>query len=142
GKKIGSVVTLDVHRFGKNLKVKIRPEAWPESTTPVASRKQPPMERKANRLGLKVESITTELADQYGVEKIDGVIITEVENGSVAAKKGLQAGDIITEVNQHAVKTPKEFREALKSADLKKGVILNFTSQGTGKFEILKDSGD
>jgi len=142
GKKIGSVVTLDVHRFGKNLKVKVRPEAWPEQTTPVVARKPTLKEEKANTLGLTVESLTTELADQFGVEKMDGVIVTEVENGSAAAKKGLQAGDIITEVNQQPVKTPKEFREALKNADLKKGVIVNFTSRGTGKFEILKESGD
>jgi serine protease Do len=142
GKKIGSVVTLDVYRFGKNLKVKVRPEAWPDQTTPVVARKPPVKEEKANRLGLTVESITTELADQFGVDKVDGVIVTEVENGSAAARKGLQAGDIITEINQQPVRTPKEFREALKSADLKKGVIVNFTSRGTGKFEILKDSGD
>ncbi len=142
GKKIGSVVTLDVHRFGKNLKVKVRPEAWPDQATPVVARKPQLKEDKASSLGLTVESITTELADQFGVEKIDGVIVTEVQNGSLAAKKGLEAGDIITEVNQQSVRTPKEFRDALKSADLKKGVILNFTSHGSGKFEILKDSGD
>ena len=150
GKKIGSVVTLDVHRFervkgdvvGKNLKVKVRPEAWPEQTTPVVARKIPVKEEKPNRLGLTVESITTELADQFGVEKTEGVIVTEVENGSSAAKKGLQAGDIITEVNQQPVRTPKEFREALQGADLKRGVIVNFISRGTGKFEILKDSGE
>ena len=146
-KKIGSVVTLDVHRLdsqrlGKNIKVKVRPEAWPEQSTPVVARKAPLKEEKPNTLGLKVESITTELADQFGVEKTEGVIITEVDEGSAAAKKGLAAGDIITEVNQQAVRTPKEFREALKRADLKKGVILNFTSHGTSRFEILKDSGD
>ena len=142
GKKIGSVVMLDVHRFGKNLKVKVRPEAWPDQPTPVVARKSAPKEEKANTLGLTVESLTTELAEQFGVEKIAGVIVTEVQNGSVAAKKGLQAGDIITEVNQQAVTTPKEFREALKNADLKKGVIINFTSRGTGRFEILKESGE
>jgi len=142
GKKIGSVVTLDVHRFGKSLKVKVRPEAWPEQTTPVVARKLPVKEEKPSRFGLTVESITPELADQFGVEKVEGVIVTEVENGSAAAKKGLQAGDIITEVNQRPVRTPKEFREALQGADLKRGVIVNFISRGTGKFEILKDSGE
>jgi serine protease Do len=142
GKKVGSVVTLDVHRFGKNLKVKVRPEAWPDQTTPVIALKPALKPDKGNTLGLTVESITTELADQFGVEKTEGIIVTEVETGGVAAKNGLETGDIITEVNQQAVKSPKEFREALKKADLKKGVILNFTRHGTGRFEILKDSGD
>src|SRR6185436_15015239 len=52
GKKIGSVVTLDVHRFGKSLKVKVRPEAWPEQTTPVVARKLPVKEEKPSRFGL------------------------------------------------------------------------------------------
>src|SRR5207247_5728287 len=38
GKKIGSTVVLDVHRFGKNIKVKVKPEAWPDETTPLVSK--------------------------------------------------------------------------------------------------------
>ena len=41
-----------------------------------------------------------------------------------------------------AVANTKQFREALKGADPKKGVIINFTSKGTSRFAILKDSGD
>ena len=74
--------------------------------------------------------------------RIDGVIVTEVERNSIAEKNGLKTGDIITEVNRKPVKSPKDFREALKSADLKKGVLLNFNTNGTGKSEILKESGD
>lgn len=141
-KKIGQNVTLDVHRNGKNLKVKIKPDAWPDDAVPVANKRTPVEEEDAKNLGLTVKSVTKELAAQFGVEKTDGVIVTEVEQGSVADRKGIRAGDIITEVNQKAVTTAKEFRDALKSSDPKKGVIINFTSRGTSKFEILKDSGD
>jgi serine protease Do len=82
------------------------------------------------------------LADQFGVEKTDGVIVTEVEQSSPAGRIGLRPGDIITEVNHKPVSSVKEFREALKGGDPKKGHIINFTSRGTSKFEILKDSGD
>ena len=59
-----------------------------------------------------------------------------------ASRYGLKPGDIITEVYRKPVKTLKEFREALRRADLKKGVLLNFSNNGTGKSEILKESGD
>jgi len=93
-------------------------------------------------LGLTVRSMTKDLAEQFGVEKIDGLIVIEVESGSPAERKGLRPGDIITEVNQRSVTSPKLFRDALKSADPRTGVIINFTSRGTSKFKILKESGD
>lgn len=147
GKKVGSVVTLDVHRLdedrrGSNVKVKVKPQAWPEPTASLVARKQPAKEAKPRPLGLTVESVTQELVEQFGVEKSEGVIITEVDKGSAADRKRLQPGDIITEVNHKAVRNPKEFREALQAADLKKGVFLSFTTRGTDKFEILRDSGD
>jgi serine protease Do len=141
-KKIGQNVTLDVYRKGKNIKIKVKPDAWPDEAIPVAHSRLPSEEEGTKNLGLTVRSLSRELADQFGVEKIEGVIVTEVEQGSPAARVGLRPGDIITEVNYKPVTTPKEFRDALKSGDPKKGHIINFTSRGTSKFEILKDSGD
>jgi serine protease Do len=142
GKKIGAPVTLDVHRFGKNMKVKVNPEAWPDDLMPVTTRRTAAPEAKEKKLGLTVQSLTTELAKEFGVDKIEGVIVTEVENGSLAGKKGIRPGDVITEVNHKEVATPREFREAVKAGDLKKGIILNYISRGTSRFEILKESGD
>jgi len=142
-KKIGSAVTLDVHRGGKNIKVKIKPDAWPDDTTFVVNKRSSPTEEESTvKFGLKVQAITAELAERYGVNKADGVIITEVERGSAAERAGLRAGDIITEINHKAVSTPKQFRDTIKAADPKKGVIINFTSRGTSRFEILKESGE
>jgi serine protease Do len=144
GKKIGDTVVLDVHRSGKNIKVKVKPDAWPDEPTLVAGRRTPSTgePETSSKFGLKVEAITTEMAEQYGISKSDGVVITEVERGSLAERKGLRPGDVITEVNHKPIASPKQFRDALKSVDPKKGVILNFTSRGTSKFEILKETGD
>ena len=141
-KKLGEAVTLDVHRFGKNLKLKIKPEAWPEPGTTVVTRKPAGREEAGRALGLSVEPISKELTEQFSLEARQGVVVTEVERGSAAERKGIQAGDVITEVNQKPVANPKQFREALKAADLKKGVIISFTRGGTSSFEILKDGGE
>jgi len=143
-KKIGATVTLDVHRSGKNIKVKVKPDAWPDETAFAVNKRTSPGEEEeaGSRFGLKVQAITSELAEQYGISKSDGVVITEVERGSAAERKGLRPGDVITEVNHKPVTTPKQFRDVLKAIDPKKGVIVNFTSRGTSKFEILKESGD
>ena len=141
-KKIGQPINLDVYRNGKNLKVKVKTDAWPDETASVAKGENSAPDDPSRNLGLTVKTLTRELADQFGVEKIEGVIVTEVEAGSIAARKAIEPGDIITEVNQKAVTTTKQFREAIKATDQKKGVIINFTSHGTSKFEILKDTGE
>jgi len=141
-KKVGQSVSLDVSRSGKNIKVKVLTGAWPDRPTPVVGQLETPPEDKSRTLGLAVQPMTSELAEQFGVDKSEGVIITEVEKGSVAERKGLRPGDIITEVNRKSVSTPKQFREAVKAGDLKKGIILNYTRGGTSTFEILKESGD
>jgi serine protease Do len=142
-KKIGTAVTLDVHRAGKNIKIKVKPDAWPEDATMVVNKRGFPTEEEStSKFGLKVQAITGELAERYGVTRGEGVIVTEVEHGSAAERSGLRAGDIITEVDHKPVSNSKQFRDAVKTADPKKGVIINFTSRGTSRFEILKESGD
>jgi serine protease Do len=143
-KKVGHNFTLDVMRGAKNIKVKLKTEAWPDPQPSEVASKAPTQEdRETTKMfGLTVRALTSELAEQFGVEKVDGVVVVEVQQGSAAARKGLRVGDIITEVDHKTVTTAKEFRDAVKSADTKKGVMINFTSRGTGKYEILKESGD
>ena len=141
-KPVGQPVTLDVYRNGKNIKVKVKTDVWPDGATLVANNRNPLPDDSTRDFGVTVKTLTKELAEQMGVDKTEGVIVTEVEAGSIAERAGLQAGDIVTEVGRKAVTNTKQFREALKGADPKKGVIINFTSKGTSRFAILKDSGD
>ena len=147
-KKIGGAVNLEVHRLdakmrGRNIKVKLVPEAWPDDESmPLAGSTRKSTPEKATSFGFTVQNITPELARQFGAEESEGVIITAVERGSTAERKGFKAGDIITMVNQQPVANAREFSEAIKKSDLKKGVIINYTSRGTGRFEVLKESGD
>jgi serine protease Do len=54
------------------------------------------------QLGVSVMSLTKQLADHFGVES--GLLVNNVRENSAAAKGGLKAGDIITEVDGKAVK--------------------------------------
>ena len=139
GKKIGAPVSLDVHRFGKNIKVKVKPEAWPEEMPALASRRNSEAEDTATTFGLTVQGMTKSLAEKYGVEKIEGVLVTRVEQGSAGERKGLKPGDVITEVNSKAVGSPKQFVQLVKEGDAKRGIVIIYTTKGTSKIEVLRD---
>lgn len=48
-----------------------------------------------NRIGVKVQSLSEQLGQYFGVEDGEGVLITEVEEDMPAKKAGLKAGDVI-----------------------------------------------
>jgi serine protease Do len=146
GKRIGGLVTLDVARPAggkvRNLKIKVAAEEWPDENVPAVNKRPDGSEGATSNFGVTVKTLTRELAKQYEVEMTDGVVVTEVESDGPAARGGIKPGDVITEINHERVTNPKQFRDAVKSADAKKGVVINLISGGTSRFEVLKDSGD
>jgi serine protease Do len=59
-----------------------------------------------------------------------GVAVTEVAPGSPAEERGLKAGDIILEVAGAEVHSPSDVRDALKSTDKKRVLMLVKTEEG------------
>jgi len=92
-------------------------------------------------LGLTVKGMTKELAEQYGIDLVSGVIVTAVDQDSLADARGIKTGDVITEINRQRISTPRQFRDAVKSADPKRGLMVYLVSEGASRFVILKDSG-
>ena len=74
------------------------------------------------RLGLAVQDLTPEIAQQLGTEPGRGVVITNVEPDSPADQAGLRRRDIVLEVNQQAISDVKSFRAALGGKE--KGALL------------------
>jgi len=143
-KELGSMLTLDVIRESKPLKIKVQSEEWPEETLAISvGMRKAAGERSSQILGLTVHVVTKELAKKFGIEPADGVVVIKVEEDSPAAERGLRDGDIISAVNHKAVTTPKQFREAVKDAG-SKGVILKVISAagGVSEVKILKDQGE
>ena len=91
--------------------------------------------------GLTVRALTKELAQQYGVELISGVVVTAVDQDSLAEARGIKAGDVITEINRQRISTPRQFSDAVKSVDPKHGLMVYLVSDGASRFVILKNTG-
>lgn len=139
GKRIGQSVTLDVVRNGKSTQVKVKPAEWLETPGVVElARNNSSRPEERTRLGFTVHALTREVAKQFGAEMTEGVIVLSVDKGTLASRLGIRPGDIITAVNQQSVTSPKQFREALKAGNLKKGIVLNIVTGKTARFEVLK----
>jgi serine protease Do len=136
--KVGQTVTLDVIRGGKPIKVAIQTAEMNDELR-TASRRGGSRPKSESALGLTVQTLTKDLAKQFDVTESEGVVVTDVAEGSLAAEKGLQHGDVITEVDRVPVHNAEEFKAAMDKADAKKGVLIFLKHNGGSTFVVLKE---
>jgi serine protease Do len=140
--KPGSVLTLKVVRARERLTIKVKTEALPSEEELAGTGHMPEGEAvEAQTFGLTIQVLTKDLADHYGVPAGGGVLVTEVESDSPANEEGIEPGDVITQVNRQRVGSLKQFRQALKAGDAKKGIMVDLISKGSNRLVILQDSG-
>lgn len=70
---------------------------------------------RPGRLGVSVMGLTEQLAAYFGVK--DGVLVTNVEAESPAAKAGVKAGDVITAMDDASVRDPEDLRRRVMRVD-------------------------
>jgi serine protease Do len=75
-------------------------------------------------LGFTLRELTPTLAQRYGLETEQGLIITQVKNFSEADRKGLAVGDIILEVNRKKVSTINEMERIMAKFESGQAIIL------------------
>ncbi len=88
-------------------------------------------------LGIQVSNITPEVAKQLNVSPSDGVLVEQVISGSKAEAAGVQNGDIIKEINHHAVKSVDEFTSELSKLKKKDEIQLFIWRMNAG-FVVIK----
>ncbi len=89
------------------------------------------------KLGMTLQGLTPELADQLGYQNASGVVVTAVESGSIAAQAGIKRGDLIEEVNRTQVKTPAQVKQLIKDSN-KKTVLLLVRQGDASRYLALK----
>ena len=119
GKRVKVLIIRDNKPLTLTVKVGKRPEdisALTESTS-----------GKWN--GMTVADITSDLSSKYNIPAGEGVVVTEVERGSVASLAGIRVGDIILSINRKPINSVKDFNRVTK--DIKKGEsVLIHTDRG------------
>lgn len=71
----------------------------------------------SRRVGITTSVLTKQLADFFGVSGGMGLLISSISENSPAAKAGLRAGDVITEVDGEKIDDPADFIRALNKKE-------------------------
>jgi serine protease Do len=105
----GDEITLEVIRAGERRRIPVRLAEAPNEPSPRAQREEPeaPAAPRGDlvrqRLGIRVEPLTPELARQLSLRSTSGVVVAEADRFSAAAREGIGRGVHIVTVDGQPV---------------------------------------
>ena len=74
-------------------------------------------------LGLQVQELSAEIAEQLGIERrTRGVVVTTVQPGSIAQRKGMRVGMVILQIGDRPIHSVDDFRQAVSDQSLEEGL--------------------
>ena len=97
----------------------------------------------SDTIGATLAPLTSDLRQQYRIDdEVNGVVVTEVKPGGIAAEQGLREGDVIVSVNQKTVSAPADVEKLAKAAkDQKKDAVLLLVNRGGNQLFVGLDVG-
>ncbi len=130
--KSGETVEVVVVREGKKVKLQAMLE---KKSRPLGAVRVRPRAFRLPRLytgceleGMELQELNKQLGEYFGAPKGRGVLVTEVEEESPAAKAGFRAGDVIVRVEEEGVKDIEDIWDGLE--DIEEG--------DKAKFEVVR----
>jgi serine protease Do len=88
-------------------------------------------------LGVQVQPVSAEIADSLGLKEARGAIVDNPQDGSPAAKAGIEAGDVITAVNGTAIKDSRDLARTIATLAPGTSVKLDVVHKGDSKTVTL-----
>ncbi len=143
---VGKDVEVTIIRKGKEEKkiVKLGQLKDDDKPTPVAVNRDAPPQAPSvvkKALGLELANLSDELRKRYKIkDSVKGVVITGIDQGSAAADKRLNAGDVIVEIAQEAVANTTDLQKRLddlKKEGRKSALLLVANAEGELRFVAL-----
>ena len=121
-----SQVTLSIIRDGREQQVSVKlSELTAESAKSERSSGGSGNAPADRRLGIEVEPLTSDLAQQLGLRKgAQGVVVRGLDPDGPAASAGVQPGDVIVAVNRQPVRSASDITAALKASSSRPSLLL------------------
>jgi serine protease Do len=134
----GSKVSLEVNRYGKMENVSVTLGTFPGSQELAKLEQDEPTKPAATELSQLGISLAAAAGARNAAD--DGVVISDVQDGSDAAAKGLKSGDVILEIQGAQVANPADVEAGVKKAKElgRKAVLLRVKSGETVRFVAVQ----
>jgi S1-C subfamily serine protease len=109
---LGGTAEIDVQRAGKPVKLTI-----PLEIAPDVGRNEIVLTTRSPFQGAKVANISPAVADEMHLDAdTEGVVVTDLADGSTAANVGFQKGDIILAVNSQKIAKTNDLEKATRDS--------------------------
>jgi len=96
----------------------------------------------ASVLGMTIGELNDETRAKFSIgADVSGVVITDVAKDSIAAERGILAGEVITEIAQESVSTPQQALDrinALKEQGRKNALLMLASKTGELRFVTIR----
>ncbi|MEI8371406.1 MAG: Do family serine endopeptidase [Planctomycetota bacterium] len=133
---IGKEQSVVVLREGKRLELKISPTEMAGDA--VATGDNAVRGATLEKLGIEAQNLTHDLAAKLQIKAEQGVVVTDVQAGSVAERAGLTSGAVIVEANRAPIKNVEDLSRALDEKSLAKGVLLLVRTTQGSRFLVIR----
>lgn len=89
-------------------------------------------------LGVRIQSVTDEIADSLGMDKAAGALVASVNPEGPAAKAGIEAGDIILKFNGKDVEEMRQLPRIVADTKIGETVDVDILHKGSDKVVKVK----
>ena len=140
---IGKTVDVTVLRNGQPVTVQVTVALLDEAKVQNASLGED-KPGKVSSLGLTLSTLNPDVRKRLNVPKdVQGVLVSRVKEGSPAADHGIEAGDVIVQVNGKDVGKPDDVVDQVKTVKPgdKKSVLLLVNRRGQNRFIAIEPEG-
>jgi serine protease Do len=134
GTPVGKTVSLQVLRDKKTTTLPVTIEKMQEEEAVASTAEK-------GDLGLTVEQITPEVAENLDLDRPRGVVIKSVAPDSLGEEAGLQPGDIIREIDRKPIRDLSDYKKIMASAVKEKSVLFLIQRQDNTIFLALRNEG-
>jgi len=128
GIPVGESASIKILRDGKEQTVKVKIAKRSEEKLTARGRPR----EEAAEFGIRVSDLTPEIMQRFNMDESSGVIVIHIEDGSKGDDAGVQAGDIIKEINRQPVKNTGDYEAILNQLSSGESVNLFIRRKNTG----------
>lgn len=137
--KPGTKVDMEVIRDGRTRTITV--DVSQREATTVASNSA--NQENGAEIGVTVANLDSQAAQSLNLPSgAHGVVVTQVDPNGLAAMSGIEAGNLILDVQGTPVSDVNEFRAQLSKHDLKSGIRLHVQVGDSQRFVLLQKSGE